>query len=69
MRIFRRWLSVSLTVESSTKKFTATIGNSTIEFPIIDDFVILNPSSTIGPYCSASKQQATVDDVVITTTP
>ena len=34
-----------------------------------DDFVLKDPVSTIGPYCSSKPQRATVDDVAITTTP
>jgi len=64
-----RWLPVSLTAASSSRTATATIGTKTIVLALPDDFVLKDPVSTIGPYCSSKPQRATVDDVAITTTP
>lgn len=68
---FGRWLPVAITATASPApaKATATIGTTTIVLPLPVDFVLKDPSSTIGPYCSNKLQRGTVDDVAITTSP
>lgn len=63
-----RWLPVSMNASSSTGTATATIATKTIVLPLPGDFVLKDPFSTVGPYCSSKPQRATIDDVVITTT-
>lgn len=66
---FGRWLPVAITATASPAKATATIGTTTIVLPLPVDFVLKDPSSTIGPYCSDKPLRGTVDDVAITTSP